>query len=64
MQTEKFAVRKLELDDEAKFGTFLVPAVTKNGTLVDLELPFIEIQQIFNQLVDQVSAEILEIEKG
>jgi len=62
MQTEQFIVRKLELEDESKIGTFMVPAVTKNGQWLDLELPFIEIQQIYNQIVEQISNEILESE--
>ena len=62
MSTELFTVRKLEAGDEAKLGTFLVPALTKYGQLVDLELPFIEIQQIYNQIVEQISNEILESE--
>lgn len=60
MVVEQFLVRKLELNDECRVGTFMVPALTKYGQLIDLELPFIEIQQIYNQLVDQLSNEILE----
>ena len=57
-----FSVRKLTLDDSEKFGIFMIPATTKYGQLVDLELPFIEIVEIFNQIVDQMQNEILESE--
>lgn len=59
MGDEIFQVRKLQDSDEEIIGSFLVPAITKHGQIVDLELPFIEIQQIYNQLVDQMNAAIL-----
>lgn len=61
MMSQTYTVRKLEESDEELIGSFLVPAQTKYGQIVDLELPFIEIQQIFNQIVDKMQNEILAI---
>jgi len=63
MNHAQFIVRRLEPEDESKFGTFMVPATTKYGQLMDLELPFIEIVEIFNQIVDQLQNEILEAQQ-
>jgi len=57
---ETFSVRKLSADDADKYGEFMIPATTKNGQLIDLNLPFIEIAEIFNQIVEHQQNEILE----